>query len=108
MNSQVNRLYTMTLHVAERIDNTQVDELLELVQCRDEVLESLSNSGAVSEEERTLLIGIKEYDHIISSRMNLLMEEAKQGLSNIAKTRTQKRTYEKLYAGESYFIDIKE
>ncbi|MFF2092620.1 hypothetical protein [Paenibacillus sp. NPDC058174] len=107
MASQLNHLHELTMRIAQNIDMADVDELLELVECRDHVINSLQ-SISLSEDERTLLVEINKYDSLITSRMTILMEEAAQGLEKIAKTKLQKQSYEKMYAGESYFFDKKE
>lgn len=96
------------MKIVQGIDESSVDELLDLVQSRDDAIESLQLADNISEVEREILAKIINYDVLIASRMNVLMEEAAQGLEKIAKTKVQKQSYEKMYAGESYFFDKKE
>ncbi|WP_139996967.1 hypothetical protein [Paenibacillus paridis] len=108
MTLQLETLHKLTLKIAQRIDNTNIEELLSLVQLRDDAIESLNAKSIISEVEQSLLQQIRKEDDLILSRMTALKDEAAEGLNKIAKIRIQKKTYEKMYAGDSYFFDKKE
>lgn len=108
MTTQLNLLYELTMRLTECISEATVDELLDLVELRDDVIESMKLKGDLADAEKSLLAQISANDAIIVSRMTALKEEAVQQLDKIAKIRIQKQTYEKVYAGDSYFFDQKE
>lgn len=108
MISQIDRLSDLTLEIVRNLEESTVEDLLVLVQYREDVLESLQLMDHVSEVDRSLLAEIYAHDRLLESRMTELLDEAARGLEKIAKTKVQKQSYEKLYAGESYFIDRKE
>lgn len=108
MESQLDRVYELSMKIGRNINEATVDDLLELVQSRDALIEQLKLEPSLSDRDRSRLTEIKKYDVLIVSRMADLMAEASQGLDKITRTRVQKQSYEKMYAGDSYFIDRKE
>lgn len=108
MTSQIDYLADLTMEIVKNINASTVEDLLDLVHCRDNVLNSLQLMDHISEDDRSLLTEIHVHNRLIESRMTELLDEAARGLKKIINTRVQKQSYEKLYAGESYFIDKKE
>lgn len=108
MRPMINELYDKTEDVVQRIGDSTMDDLLELVALRDTVIESLQQEGLLEDGQKTLLAQIASNDDIIIARMIMLRDEANHGLEKISKSRMQKQVYESSYSNESYFFDKRE
>ncbi|WP_338553376.1 hypothetical protein [Paenibacillus sp. KS-LC4] len=107
MLASLQSLYAQTQHMVEQIQETSYEELVQLIDVRTEVLCALQQAE-VSEEMKTVIRLIGEYDNILLERMHFLMGEASSGLNRMKTHRLQKQKYEQAYTSESYFVDYKE
>ncbi|ANY66969.1 hypothetical protein BBD42_11180 [Paenibacillus sp. BIHB 4019] len=101
-------LYVKTKQVVEQLDHAESDDLLALIELRENVINQLETGLIVSEEQKQLLRDIGGFDEVLLAKMQLLKDEASQGLNKLNNNRLQKQVYEQAYASESYFIDRRE
>ena len=100
------RLLEATASLSERIDNADMDQLLQLIQLRDETTAFLQPyAGRLSNEEKQLIRDINSYDDVILRRMNELKEQASAELASLKKAAIQKNAYSSAYSVGSYFFD---
>ncbi|WP_171056263.1 hypothetical protein [Paenibacillus sinopodophylli] len=107
MSGTLIELYETTLELARRLEDTSVDEWMDLIQLRDEVIPILQLRPELEEEEKRMLRIIVGYDEVMVARMNELKEEAAAMIIKVNKTRIQKNSYDSSSSSESYFIDRK-
>lgn len=81
------------------------DDWLELIDLRDEIIRHLQLLPEISENDKQILLAIREYDERVICRMNEIMEEAVDNISKINKIKKQNKVYENTYTPASYFID---
>ena len=105
MNDHLSSLYQATLETVNKIDEVTPEEMLELLEHRDDVFGHLQQNAPLSTEQKEALRGILYYDEILLNRMTELREEASIGLKKIAHTKRQKQGYETGYSSESSIID---
>jgi cell division septum initiation protein DivIVA len=106
MLEQVKKLHSMTLTISDIIDQTDVDQLLDLVEFREKVIKSLQSCNEpVPEEIQFMLREIQYCNDIIVGRIRELMEEAAAGLQSFNRFSQQKKVYEQAYTANSYFVD---
>ncbi|SFF38549.1 hypothetical protein SAMN04487969_14328 [Paenibacillus algorifonticola] len=108
MENVIFELYVKTKQLVEHLDHSESDELLALIELREDVINQLESGILVSEEQKQLLREIGEFDEVLLTKMHFFKDEASQGLNKINNNRLQKQVYEQAYASESYFIDRRE
>lgn len=107
MNAKLSQLNDKTLEVVKQIDHVTVDELLELIELRDEAIMALSNDILISEEDKKCIQTLKNYDSIIMQKMNNIMKNASDAINKMRISNMQRKVYDSDAATESYFIDKK-
>ncbi len=108
MNRQLNELHIKTQEFAGRIDQVTAEELLQLLELRDEVIAVLGMEGMIlSKEDKDCLHDLRAYDSIILDRMNHIKTEASEAVNRIRTSNMQRKIYDADFSGESYFIDKK-
>lgn len=105
--STVQVLYEKTLQVMSSIQIVTAEQLEELLELRDEVIAVLSQSPVISLEDKEYINQLTQFDEPIIKRMNVLKDEAAQGIKKIDNNRKQRSSYDAQYDGTSYFIDIR-
>lgn len=106
MLDEVKKLHVMTLKVSEIIDQTDIDQLLKLVEVREEVIKQLEiYNEQLPSHIQLMLREIQSCHDIIIDRMRELMNEASAGLQSFNRSSQQKRVYEQAYTANSYFVD---
>ncbi|CAM4477165.1 hypothetical protein FHS16_004718 [Paenibacillus endophyticus] len=84
-----------------------MEEWMDLIQLRDEVIPVLQRRPKLEEDEKRMLRKIVGYDEVMVARMNELKQEAAAMIIKVNKTRIQKNSYDSNSPSESYFIDQK-
>lgn len=107
MIAELQYLYNKTQELAEHINDASSEDLDALTEQRNTVINGLQQQPVVSEEMKTIIRLIGEYDNTITDRMQALMDEAAQGLNKIKVHRLQKSKYEQAFNADSYFIDMR-
>ena len=106
MNAELSQLNEKTLEVVKQIDHATVDELLELIELRDEAIMAL-NDSLISEEDKKCIETLKNHDSIILEKMNNIMKDASDAINKMRISSMQRKLYDSDTAAESYFIDKK-
>lgn len=111
-------MYKSVLHLREKteqmvkdIEAIDFEQLVELVDERDAVLERLQHhwrddlpdADKIKNEIKLLT----SYDHIITDKMNMLLQDADSQLGQLNKIKMQKHAYEESYQAQSLFLDEK-
>lgn len=107
MHTSITILYDTTMKLVSYIDSTETEQLLNLIELRENVIRALGAQDNLSTEERDILREIVRFDDLIASRMMVLKDETANKLNNLKRTKVQKNKYEQAYISESYFIDKK-
>lgn len=100
-------LHDKTLEIVSNLQSIQFEELEHLVELREEVLSGLNQTPTITDEEKSYIHIIGQYDEQIIGRMATLRDEASVGLAKIENNRKQRSSYDAQYEGRSYFIDVK-
>ncbi|OXM14123.1 hypothetical protein [Paenibacillus herberti] len=106
ISTALDQLKHETVQLVQRLENCDYEELIHLLERRDQVLEELNQLRLpLVESQKVTLKEIGIYDSAILNRMNQLMEEASIGLQRLNESQHQKRAYESYASAGSYFID---
>lgn len=103
-------LKQLSLGMMQKLDQATMEDFLEFIQKREEVIEKLKQEKVKQTEMTALALlaeEISQYDLPIIARMNELKQEASYGLAKFDRSRMQRRAYESHYTWESAFIDTK-
>lgn len=102
----LNQLKEETVQLIRRLETCVYEDLLQLLQLRDQALAELQSSpNALEEMEKAILKELESYDSILLNRMEQLKDEASVGLQRLTESQLQKRAYESYSSAGSYFID---
>lgn len=99
-----------TLALDARLEQASVEELVEFVEEREQLVLALGSqeySSAEREECAGIVAGLAEYDGRIVAKLEMLKMEAGTQLQNIAASRARKAAYEGSFDAESLFFDRK-
>lgn len=113
MDSLLQQLKLLSQNIVPRLHEATMDELLEFVHMREQLIDQLQQHRATqqlppghsSQAHKHLAEEICRYDEPIMSRMLELKQEAAEGLAKFDQSRMQKNAYEASYSMESAFID---
>jgi DNA-binding protein H-NS len=106
MTDEIRKLHEFTVHLSGAIDQLEMEDLLELVEFRESVINTLlEREEKISELEKQWLSEINKYDELVKARMLEIKEGASVALHNMSKANAQKKSYENQFSGNSYFVD---
>lgn len=115
MDKALLRLKELSAKIAPRLAEATMDEILDFIQEREELIDQLKDSyspdlnaddrKAGDHPYRSLVEEIGRYDEPIMARMMELKQEAIEGLARFDQSRMQRNAYEAAYSTESAFID---
>lgn len=100
-------LYETTMNLVENIKEINQEELLDLVEMRDEVLKGLEMQPDITSQDRLLLKKIIDKDAAVQERLNHFRLEALQGLDTIQRSRIQKQHYEQSHKANGFLFDLR-
>lgn len=110
MDKIIASLMNLTLDQVSRIQSATYEELENFVEQRESLIQELQLqtwSDQQINQYREQVSQVLQYDPIIIGRMEMLKNEAIEGLEKASSARKQKSAYEVSYSAESMFFDKK-
>jgi hypothetical protein len=110
MDELVSQLAEVTNRLVERIEQVTEEEILIFLDERDSVIDRMK-LDQISENDRNRyrprVMDILQHDQRILSRLNLLRNEAMEGISKLEAGKRQKTGYDTTYSHDSIYFDRK-
>jgi hypothetical protein len=107
VSSKLDLLHSLTSELVTKIQEAEPEQLLQLVELREEVIQELSGMKDISQSVKEQLQFLGKCDVIILNRMNEIKDEAGSSVGKIKASRHQRRLYESNSVPDSYFFDKK-